>query len=79
MAVGFDADIVIFDPDYEGVMSVENNLEGVDYCPFEGFAQKGRPETVFLRGQKIVDGGKYVGYKGQGRLIAGKPYGSAYK
>ena len=60
-------------------MSVENNLEGVDYCPFEGFAQKGRPETVFLRGQKIVEDAKYIGYKGQGKLVAGKPYGSAYK
>lgn len=79
LAAGFDADIVIFDPDYEGTISVANNLEGVDYCPFEGFAQKGRPETVFLRGQKIVDDAKYIGHKGQGKLVAGKPYGSAYQ
>jgi len=32
--ISFDADIVIFDPDYEGTISVANNLEGVDYCPF---------------------------------------------
>lgn len=79
LAAGFDADIVIFDPNYEGTISVANNLEGVDYCPFEGFKQKGRPETVFLRGQKIVDDAKYIGHKGQGKLIAGKPYGSAYQ
>jgi len=76
--IGYDADLVIFNPNYEGIISVANNLEGVDYCPFEGFAQKGRPETVFLRGSKIVDNGKYVGTKGQGRFIPGKPYGYVY-
>ena len=40
--VGYDADLVVFDPEYTGVMSAKNNLEGVDYCPFEGFEQKGR-------------------------------------
>ncbi|MGI6731165.1 MAG: dihydropyrimidinase [Anaerovoracaceae bacterium] len=77
--VGFHGDIVIFDPDYIGIISVENNLEGVDYCPFEGFEQKGRAETVFLRGMKIVENGKYIGQKGQGKLIPGEPYGYAYK
>ena len=70
--IGFDADVVIFDPDYSGTISAANNLEGVDYCPFEGFTQKGRAETVFLRGNKIVKDGKYVGEKGQGRFVPGK-------
>lgn len=78
IGVGYDADLVIFDPDYEGIISVEHNLEGVDYSPFEGFNQKGRPETVFLRGNKIVDSGKYVGSKGQGKFVPGRPYGYAY-
>lgn len=79
LAVGFDADVVIFDPDYEGVISYKTNLEGVDYSAFEGMKQKGRPETVFLRGKKIVEDAKYVGQKGQGKLIHCKPYGAAYK
>jgi len=78
LGIGFDADIVIFDPDYEGTISVANNLEGVDYCPFEGFAQKGRAETVFLRGNKIVENGTYIGEKGQGKFVPGKPFGHAY-
>ena len=41
--------------------------------------QKGRPETVFLRGQKIVEDGKYIGEKGQGRFIPEEPFGAAYK
>lgn len=76
--IGFDGDLVIFDPDFEGTISVANNLEGVDYCPFEGFLQKGRADTVFLRGKKIVEGGKYVGEKGQGKFIPGKPFGYCY-
>lgn len=78
LAVGFDGDVVVFDPDYRGTISVANNLEGVDYCPFEGFAQKGRAETVFLRGRKVVDKGAYVGTRGQGRFVPGKPFGHAY-
>lgn len=78
LAVGFDGDVVVFDPDYRGTISVANNLEGVDYCPFEGFAQKGRAETVFLRGEKVVDKGAYVGTRGQGRFVPGKPFGHAY-
>lgn len=76
--VGYDADLVVFDPEYQGVMSVQNNLEGVDYSPFEGFVQKGRPETVLLRGMKIVENGVYIGEKGQGKFVAGKPFGAAY-
>lgn len=78
IAVGYDADIVIFDPDYRGIMGVENSLEGVDYSIYEGMEQKGRPETVLLRGQVIVENAAYVGEKGQGRLAKGKPFGSAY-
>src|SRR5665647_1921632 len=79
LTVGYDADIVIFDPDFRGIISVENNLENVDFCPFEGFEQKGRAYKVYLRGKLIVDGGKYIGEKGQGKLIHGKPFGDAYK
>ncbi|MBQ0078925.1 MAG: dihydropyrimidinase [Eubacterium sp.] len=79
LAPGFDADIVIFDPEYRGIISAETNLEGVDYSPFEGFEQKGRPETVFLRGKKIVDNAEYIGAKGDGQLIKAKPFGSSYQ
>ncbi len=76
--IGYDADLVVFDPDYEGIISVDNNLEGVDYSPYEGFTQKGRAETVLLRGIRIVDKGKYIGNKGDGRFVPGEPYGYAY-
>lgn len=78
LGIGFDADVVIFDPDYEGVISVDTNIEGVDYSAYEGMTQKGRPETVFLRGTKVVENARYIGEKGQGRFVAGKPFGTAY-
>lgn len=76
---GMDADLVIFDPDYEGTFSVKNSLEGVDYCTLEGMKQKGRPETVLLRGETIVENAKYIGKAGQGRFVKGEPYGSCYE
>ena len=79
LAVGMDADVVIFDPEYKGVISYKTNLEDVDYSPFEGFDQIGRPETVFLRGKKIVDNAEYIGEKGDGKFIKGVPYGAAYE
>ena len=78
IAVGYDADIVVFDPDYKGIMGVDSSLEGVDYSIYEGMEQIGRPETVLLRGEVIVENAQYVGKKGQGNLVKGKPFGSAY-
>ena len=77
--VGVDADIVIFDPDYKGIITVEANPTGVEYNIFEGMEQIGKPETVLLRGKVVADQGKYVGAPGEGRFVFGKPYGLAYE
>lgn len=79
IGVGYDADIVIYDPNQECIISNETSLQGVDYNTFEGMKQKGRVVKVFLRGELIVDDGKYVGYEGQGRFIKGNPYGLCYE
>ncbi|MEW6080750.1 MAG: dihydropyrimidinase [Bacillota bacterium] len=78
IAVGSDADLVILDPKWEGVMSIETSLEGGDYCTYEGMKQKGRAEKVFLRGRLSVDDGKFVGEPGQGKPLKGEPFGAAY-
>lgn len=78
LSVGSDADIVIFDPSFEGEISVENSYHGSDYSPFESMKQKGRPEKVFLRGNLVAEDGKYLGQKGQGKYIKMKPYGLCY-
>lgn len=54
---GFDADIVIWDPDYEGVITTKEQMTNIDYAPFEGTRVKGRASKVFLRGQLVVKDG----------------------
>lgn len=78
IAVGSDADIAILDPKYQGTFSIETNPSGVEYSVFEGMEQKGRFETVLLRGKVVVEDAKYVGTPGEGQFIPGKPYGWGY-
>jgi dihydropyrimidinase len=69
--VGSDADVVIFDPEWKGIMTVDDMLHGVDYCSYEGMEQIGRVEKVLLRGNLVVDDAKYIGEAGDGVLIKG--------
>jgi len=76
--IGSDADLVLFDPDYRGTITLETNPTGVEYNVFEGLEQIGRAETVLLRGKVVVDRGRYLGTPGEGQFIPGKPYGLGY-
>lgn len=76
--VGVDADIVLFNPSYRGTITLETNPTGVEYNIFEGLEQKGRAETVLLRGRVVVENNKFVGEAGYGQFIPGKPFGLAY-
>ena len=60
IAEGSDADIVVFDPEKEGVLSAENLLYNTDNNPFEGFKIHGDVEKVFLRGTLAAQNGKVV-------------------
>ena len=79
LTVGGDADIVIFDPEYQGMITVKTSKQGIDFNAYEGLQQKGRPEKVFLRGNLIVDNGEFVGKIGQGKFIEREPYGIGYR
>jgi dihydropyrimidinase len=74
IAVGSDADLVIFDPSKEVTLSYQDLHQRVDYCPYEGHTVRGYPTTVMLRGQVIVDHGEYVGRPGQGQFVPGRPF-----
>ena len=81
IAVGSDADIVIFDPEREVTISRDDphtHHMNVDYSVYEGFRVRGRPETVLSRGRVVVDNGEYIGRPGDGRFITRGPYGGAY-
>lgn len=72
IAVGSDADIVIFNPDRKETISVNNPLTHhmrVDYNTYEGMTVQGFPEVVLARGKVIVDHGNYFGHKGYGRFV----------
>ena len=76
--VGADADIVVFDPEYKGVFTLAETYEGVDFTPYEGMEQIGRAEKVYVRGRLMAEKGVFVGVKGEGRFVPGKPYAAAY-
>ena len=69
IAPGSDADIVVFDPKHERVISAETHHMNVDYSCYEGMTVLGLPETVMQRGQVLVEGGEYQGKPGQGRFL----------
>jgi dihydropyrimidinase len=69
IAIGSDADIVIFDPDATWTKGVEQHHMDVDYSCYEGMEVQGRVETVLLRGETIIDGDDYLGSKGDGHYL----------
>lgn len=60
LAPGSDADVVLWDPDAEDVISARTHHSAADYEPYEGVAVRGRAETVFLRGTRVVDRGELI-------------------
>jgi len=71
---GSDADLVIWNPDRELVYGVEVAKHRTDYNLYEGWKLQGFPEKVFLRGDLIVDGEKWLGKAGMGKFIRRDPY-----
>lgn len=69
IAPGSDADIVIYDPAAEQVMSAETHHMNVDYSAYEGKRVTGRVETVLSRGVPVIDDRAYVGETGHGAYL----------
>ncbi|MCB9419778.1 MAG: dihydropyrimidinase [Ardenticatenaceae bacterium] len=67
--VGYDADLVIFDPDKEVTLSTDFLHENVDWTLYDGVQLQGWPKTTLSRGRVIVDDGEFVGERGDGRFI----------
>jgi len=73
IAVGGDADIVIFDPDVWWKLDRANLHSPLDYSPYEGMEVAGKVRTVLLRGQYVVRDGQFAGRKGMGRFLKRRP------
>jgi len=69
IAVGSDADIVIFDPEKEQTLSLANQHMNVDYCTYEGKKIKGAVETVLSRGRVVIENGECPVEKGSGQFL----------
>ena len=74
IAVGSDADLVIFDSGRKHIISATNHHMRVDYSMFEGIEVTGMPETVLSRGRVIVDGDKFLGRPGRGEFLRRSTY-----
>jgi len=79
LAPGSDADIVVWDPNADHVISAKTHHMRVDYSMFEGFTVKGNARMVMSRGEVIVDGGLYHGRPGRGQYLKRAARGGAWK
>jgi dihydropyrimidinase len=70
IAVGSDADIVVYDPDFVGTFKHEDGLSKIDYSGFESMDRKGRSDVVLLRGKVVAQQGKFTGESGGGTYIS---------
>lgn len=60
IAVGADADIVVYDPETDGLITAKDQVANVDYAPYEGVKTAGHIAQVWLRGQLCVEEGKLL-------------------
>jgi dihydropyrimidinase len=73
LAVGADADVVIFDPERQVTLAAASLHHNVDYTPYEGWIVTGYPLTVLSRGDTVVRDGRFVGRPGRGEYLPTSP------
>ena len=75
IAVGSDADIVVFDPEKRHTISASTHHTKVDYNLYEGTEVTGSPDVVLLRGQVLVENGDLVAQPGVGQFVKRARFG----
>jgi dihydropyrimidinase len=76
IAVGSDADLVVFDPKRKHTISAKTHHMRVDYSMFEGITVTGMADVVLSRGKVVVDGDTFVGRAGAGEFLKRATYAS---
>jgi len=79
IAVGSDADIVIFDPERRHTISAASHHSNSDYNLYEGTEVTGTVDLVLLRGRVLVDGDELVGGPGAGKYVKRARFGDELK
>jgi dihydropyrimidinase len=79
IAVGSDADIVVFDPEKQVTLSAKTHHSKVDYNLFEGTQVTGSPDVVLLRGHVLVENDELVAAPGIGQFVPRARFGDELK
>jgi len=79
IAVGSDADIVVFDPEKTVTITAKTQHSKVDYNLYEGTQVTGSPEVVLLRGHVLVEDDELVASPGVGQFVARARFGTELK
>ncbi|RMH54675.1 MAG: dihydropyrimidinase [Candidatus Hydrogenedentota bacterium] len=74
IAVGSDADIVLWDPDCSGTISAKTHKSAADYNVYEGYEIRGRATTTFVRGKVAYRDGEVLAEPGSGRFLKRGPF-----
>lgn len=74
ITIGYDADLVIFDPGHQVILSTDFLHENVDWTPYDGIELQGWPEVTISRGEVIARDGKFLGEPGRGRFTPRRPH-----
>jgi dihydropyrimidinase len=75
IAIGSDADLVVWDPRVERTITQANLHHRIDYTLYEGMRVVGGPKTVLLRGEVVAEVGEFIGRSGFGSFIPRARYG----
>ena len=75
VAVGYDADVVVYDPARKHTISASTHHMDVDYSCYEGRVVTGGSDVVLSRGRVIVEGDQWLGAAGHGRFVRREPRG----
>ena len=69
IAVGSDADLVIYDPNARAIVRHENMHSETDYTIWEGYEMKGAVVMTLVRGKTVFENGEFIGAPGFGQFI----------
>ena len=69
IAVGADADLVVYDPSRKRTISAATHHMDVDYSCYEGWEVQGGSDVVMSRGTVVVKDGAFTGTKGHGKFV----------
>jgi len=75
VAVGMDADVVVYDPNRKHVLSASTHHMDVDYSCYEGRTVQGGSDVVISRGLVVVKDGAWLGHAGHGKFLRREPRG----